>query len=94
MIKRVYFRNGKGFVVKRKAKKIHICHACLKKIMINTEYYQLNYYSEDTHKFGYTYPICEECWSGVKLNSENKRKYNEDLDEYASEYFDYYVREI
>ena len=70
--KAVKMKSGKGFIVKRKAKKIHTCKICFKDIEINGEYYQLNYYGSN-----YKSCICENCWKGIKLYADNKREYDE-----------------
>jgi len=78
--KAVKWKSGKGYTVKRRARKTHECHKCGQTILPNEEYYQLNYY-EGTR----TYPICENCWTGPKLSARHISKYK-DTGEFATEF--------
>lgn len=78
--KAIKWQGGKGYTVKRRARKNHECTKCGRIIETNEEYYQLNYY-EGTR----TYPICDNCWTGPKLSAQHQTKY-EDIGEFATEY--------
>ena len=78
--KAIKWKSGKGYTVKRLARKSHECHKCGRDISPNEEYYQLNYYEGNR-----TYPFCEDCWTGPKLSAQTKAKFK-DTGEYATEY--------
>ena len=62
------------FVVKRKAKKYHVCNECGMRINLGEEYYADSFGREhNPHRAGsyeyYTHKVCENCWRGIKLQA-------------------------
>lgn len=89
LLKARKMKSGEGYIVKRKARKLHFCEECESSIEPNEEYYQLNYYGSMK-----LYPICENCWRGDKLSAKNNNIYNDLLDEATENTYIHYNKEI
>lgn len=74
-MQKAFWSNAGNLIVKRKAMKFHGCDECGCSIIPNEEYYNITYEDGDTGF--HTAKICERCWSGNPLSSNNPKKYGD-----------------